>query len=298
MGTPIQGLLWVEKFRPESLDEMALNEDNRELFQQYIDRGEIPHLLLHGPAGCGKTTVSKILAEELDCQLLTLNASSERGIDTIRDKIRTFARGMTRSDWNLVFMDEADATTRDAQTAMRNLMETFSQQSRFILTANYPHKIIDPIRSRCVEIGMSEIPLKQRAKTLRKVLEAEGIQADPQTIISYAERYTDLRRLLTQAQKSYLSNGELRPATDTAITPKEIFEAIKAGNERRLKEIVKSPDFDPQAGLNDLFWYIPDDYKRSATFRAILDRALTDMSLTPDQRLHALGTFSKLITEV
>src|SRR3954468_14547678 len=144
----INDVLWTEKYRPTRLEDMAMEEENRRVLQSYIEGGVIPHLLFIGPAGSGKTTISRILVKSLDCSVLSLNASSERGIDTIREKVGSFVQAMLLGAWNVVFMDEADQLTSDAQGAMRNMMESYSERARFIFTGNYGHKIIGPIQSR------------------------------------------------------------------------------------------------------------------------------------------------------
>lgn len=293
----LEGLLWTEKYRPDELDDLALSQENEELFRGYLEAGEIPHLLLYGPAGCGKTTVSRILMDSLDCATLKKNASSERGIDLVRGEIGTFVRGRMGASWNIVFLDEADALTPDAQTAMRALMERNTEKARFILTANYPRRIIDPIRSRCAEVGMREIPLKRRAQFLAGVLQEEGVEAEPSVILSYGERYTDMRRLLTRAQKSLQSHGELRPAHKLGVTGEALFKAVRRGDYTQLKEWAKSADFDHRQALVDLFEAVPDDYEKAATFRMIAARAHTDLSRAQDPVVHILGTFSELIME-
>lgn len=292
-----ENVLWTEAYRPTSLEETALTEGNRRLLQSYIDEGEIDHLLLVGPAGCGKTTVAKILTDQLDCKVLQLNASSERGIDTIRDKVTNFVRGRMGGKWNIVFLDEADALTRDAQTSLRNTMEEHSGRGRFIMTANYPHKILDPIKSRCQVIGMSQTPLKERYQILLNVLNSEGVPVPDEAVAaSYAQRYKDLRRMLRAAQKSYLSHGELRPASDAVVSGEEIFEACKSKNWTYVREISQNAAFDHRAALTDLFWAIEDDFPRAASWRAEVAEAVHESQFTPDPVVHFLGTCASLMS--
>lgn len=289
--------LWVEKYRPTTLDEMALSDEQRTLFQKFIDDGEIPHLLLVGPPGTGKTTIAKILNDRIDAKVLTLNASNERGIDMIRQQVVNFARGRMQKNWNHVFMDEADALTPEAQNALRNTMETYASVCRFILTGNDLHKIIQAVRSRCVEVVLAQTEFKQRFDVLKRILDEEGVEADPQTILGYAERYSDLRQLIMRAQKSVLSNGgQLGPASQIEISGKDIFELIKDDDYSKIREAASVPGFDAQQALRALFNAVPDDFNQAARFRFTIAKALTDSVSAPDPVITFLGAASECIT--
>jgi replication factor C small subunit len=298
----IDNNLWTEKYRPETLDEVALSEENRKLLERYLNDGEIPHILMSGPAGCGKTTVAKIITSTLDCAELLLNASNERGIDTIRDKVGTFVKGRMGGRWNIVFLDEADALTRDAQTSMRNLMETYASRGRFIMTCNYPHKIIDPIKSRCQVIEMSKTPVKERFKVLSKILTAEGVNTDdPQVVLSYAKAFTDMRRMIMAAQKSVFANdGNLQPASDVKVTGDQLFKACKTQDYQYLVEVSQRTSFNHVNALEDLFWAIPDreEFSKAASWRAEVGRAIHESKWTPDPVTHFLGTCSELMNRL
>ncbi len=292
-------VLWTEKYRPNCLDDMVLSDDNRSLFQSFIDAEEIPHLLLLGPAGCGKTTVAKILIRNLDAQVLLLNASSERGIDTIRSKVATFAKARSMKTWNIVFLDEADATTSDAQTALRNIIETFSKRTRFILTGNYGHKIIDPLQSRCQVIKMGETPVKERYRLLKNVLEEEGRAVDdPALILSYADTYTDMRKMLFAAQRSILSKGTLVPAKSLDISGYDIYLACTKGKWNKVIEATRDPAFDCRSLLVDMFWTVPDDFSHAASWRFIIAKAVHESGFTPDAHVLFAGTCAELITDL
>lgn len=141
--------LWVEKYRPDTLEGYVGNEHILEKVKIYIENEDVPHLLLYGVAGTGKTTLAKIITNQIDCDLMYINASDENSVDAVRDKIRGFASSMGFRKWKVIILDESDYLTPNAQAALRNLMETFSATTRFILTCNYVEKIIDPIQSRC-----------------------------------------------------------------------------------------------------------------------------------------------------
>jgi hypothetical protein len=211
-SNPAPDLSWDSKYRPQTLADMALTEELRRLFEGYLEDGIFPHLLLHGPPGVGKTTVAQILIGSVACTARTLNASSDRGVDTIRGDLLLFIRVLPQpgKPWRVVFLDEADGLTSDAANALRNPMETYADCARFVLTANAVDKVSDAIRSRCVEIQMGEVPVEERARVLARVLERERIEVPRAQIRWFAARHRDLRRMLLAAQQSLQIHGELR----------------------------------------------------------------------------------------
>jgi len=221
-------LAWDQKYRPQTLADMALTEENRRLLEGYLEDGIFPHLLLHGPPGVGKTTAAEILIDSTACRRLNLNASSDRGLDTIRGQVLRFIRthGFGGEAWRVVFLDEADGLTPDAANALRNPMETYADCARFILTANAVDKVSDAIRSRCVEIHMEAVPVEERARVLARVLEFEAVEAADSQIRWFAARHPDLRRMLLAAQQSLQVHGELRIEVRSDATCQLLAEII------------------------------------------------------------------------
>lgn len=293
----IEQFLWTEKYRPTTLEAMGMSEENRGVVEASLAQGEVPHLLLHGPPGCGKTTLAFIVRDLLDCEALVMNASKERGIDVVRDKIGTFVRGRFGRRWNLVILDEADYMTKDAQTALRNMMETYSDTSRFILTANYPNKIIDALHSRCTVLRLDTMDVKDRARVLVTVLLKENVQADPEVIKGYAERYTDLRRMLSDAQKSVLSSGEertLAPCKTTSVEDgKNVLALAGAGDYAALRTLAKDPETDHAELLRSAFWAVEDSDPKAASLRVRLAQAYDASPMVPDPVVHFLGVMAE-----
>ena len=170
--------LWVEKHRPKTLDTYIGNEQLKSKVQVYLDSGDLPHLLLFGKAGTGKTTLAKLLVNNIDCDYLYINASDENNVETVRSKVKNFASTMGFKDYKVIILDECDYITPNAQAALRNLMETFSKHCRFILTCNFVERIIDPIQSRCQSFQVIPPNKNDVAKHLHNILTQEGVSYD------------------------------------------------------------------------------------------------------------------------
>ena len=207
-------LIWYEKYRPKKLDELALTEQTRELLDSYVASGEIPHLMLHGPAGSGKTTISMILIKLLASASLKLNASSDdRGIATVKTKVKQFAsaKTMLSGKQNIVLFDEADGLTPDSQMALKNTIETFHKNCRFIFTCNEIDKVIEPIKSRCVMLRFETPPTHAIVNHCRAILKKEKIKSKRKSIKTIVERYyPDIRSIINNLQSCSV-NGKLSP---------------------------------------------------------------------------------------
>ena len=197
--------LWTEKYRPNTLDGYVFqNNDQKQQVQKWIKDGMIPHLLFSGSAGIGKTTLAKILIKQLnvnDFDVLEINASRENGVDEVRDKITGFVSTMPFGEFKVVLLDEADYLSTNAQAAMRGVMETYSSSARFILTCNYPNKIIPALHSRCQGFHMDKIDQTEFTARVAQVLLEEGIEFDIDILDSYVKAtYPDLRKCLNNCQ--------------------------------------------------------------------------------------------------
>lgn len=212
----ISETLWVEKYRPESLDDVAGNDEITDRLEGYVGDPEMPNLLFAGPQGTGKTAMTTALAKEMygddwRGNVLELNASDERGIDIVRDEIKSFARTGTvgDADFKIVFLDEVDNTTKDAQSALRRIMEDYSENTRFVLSCNYPNKIIAPIQSRCAVFRVSRLTDDEIESILRNVADEEDVDYTDEAIEAVvAESGGDARKAINTLQSSAL-DGEI-----------------------------------------------------------------------------------------
>jgi replication factor C small subunit len=219
--------LWVEKYRPDTLEGYVGNEHILEKVKIYIENEDVPHLLLYGVAGTGKTTLAKIITNQIDCDVMYINASDENSVDAVRDKIRGFASSMGFRKWKVVILDESDYLTPNAQAALRNLMETFSKSTRFILTCNYVEKVIDPIQSRCQTFAITPPSKKEVAKRLHQILTEEGVSFQNEELaILVNSGYPDIRRVLNAAQRQVV-NGKLKIDTTSTVQANYTDNVIK-----------------------------------------------------------------------
>lgn len=260
--------LYVEKYRPLTIEDCVLPANIKKVFLSLRDKGEIINLLLSGGPGTGKTTVARALCTELGIDYIIINGSESRGIDMVRQQVGSFASTMsTNGKVKVVILDEADYITPEAQAALRNLIESFSSSCRFILTCNFKHKIIEPLHSRCsvvdFTISKSELPKLQAefAKRVLFVLGQEGITYNTESVLEVIKRhYPDNRRVLNELQRYANVGGSI----DTGIL--NIIDSSKVKN---LVDFMKKGDFkscrqwiadnpDPDVLFNELYENITD----------------------------------------
>ena len=196
-----------EKYRPITLDTYVGNEKLKASIARQLEQNDIQNYLFYGPAGTGKTTLAKLCVKNLDCDYLYINASDERGIETIRDKVSGFASVASFKPLKVVILDEADFLTIQAQASLRNIIETFSRTTRFILTCNYIERVIDPLQSRCQTIKVIPPTKKEVAVHLASICDKESISYDPNAIGKIVNKfYPDLRKMLNTIQSSNIKN--------------------------------------------------------------------------------------------
>jgi len=199
--------LLVEKYRSSNLDEYVGNENIKKTIAQYLDQNDIQNLIFYGTPGTGKTTLAKLIVKNLNCEYLYINASDERGIDTIREKVSTFAGAASFSPLKVVILDEADFLTIQAQASLRNVIETYSRSTRFIMTCNFVERIIDALQSRCQVLKIVPPSKAEVAAHIAGIMEKEGIsfeREDLKTIVN--QFYPDVRKCLNTIQLSTQDN--------------------------------------------------------------------------------------------
>ena len=255
--------LWVEKYRPTTLEEYVGNETIKNKIADYLKQGSIQNLLFHGVAGTGKTTLAKLITKNLNCDLLYINASDERGIDTIRDKIIPFASSMSFNDVKIVILDEADYITPQAQATLRNTIESCSKTTRFIFTCNYLERIISPLQSRCQTFEITPPSKGDVLDTLKNILANEGIEANESIAMKVIDtHYPDIRKIINTIQGSIvdgklkIDNNSLKNTQLGGLVVDALIRKAKLSEIRQILADSGSREFD------DLFKYI---YDKSST---------------------------------
>jgi len=259
--------LWVEKYRSQNLDTYVGNEGVKAFISKCITNNDIPHLLLYGKPGTGKTTLAKLITKNIKCDVMYINASDERGIDTIRDKIVDFASVNSFNPIKVVILDESDYITSQAQAALRNVMETYSAKTRFVLTANYAERIIDPLKSRCQTFHIEPPSKGDVAKHIAGLLDKEEVKYELSDVAALIKTYyPDIRKIINAAQQSVdenniLNPGALVPNVEGALTA--IIDALKSNDKNawaNIRQIIANAD------VNDFIPLYTGLYERATEY--------------------------------
>ena len=241
--------LWVEKYRPKTIEDCILPDATKKTFKDFLDKGEVPNLLLAGPAGCGKTTVAKALCNELGVDVYVINGSDEgRFLDTVRNNAKNFASTVSLSSTakhKVIIIDEADNTTNDVQLLLRAFTEEFSGNCRFVFTCNYKNKIIEPLHSRCAVVDFS-IKGKEKAQLaagfygrLQEILQAEGVKYDTKVLLELINKhFPDWRRVLNECQR-YSSGGEINAGILATFGDVKVNDLVKHLKDKNFPEVRK-----------------------------------------------------------
>jgi replication factor C small subunit len=294
--------LFTEKYRPDTLEGYIGNDDFKSSLQQWIDSNDIPHLLLTGGAGTGKTTAAKLIINNIDCDSLYINCSDENGIDTIRDKVKSFASAASFKPQKVVIMDEADFLTINAQAALRNIIETYSLNTRFVFTCNYIERIIDPIQSRTVVFELTPPSMQDVAFKCVEILDLEKITYTKADIVRIVKQtYPDIRKTLNLLQSS-LKNGELvesRTITNFKQTSDQVIELLKTKNIKNfttIRQLVMDSNIRDYNELYRVLFERADEFTDSAIATLIIADYQYKSIMAPDKEITFCACISKLLT--
>jgi len=296
--------LWVEKYRPSNLGTYIGNEHLKSKVSIYLESGDLPHLLLFGKAGTGKTTLAKLLVKNIECDYLYINASDENSVDTVRNKVRQFASTVGFKDLKIIILDECDYITPNAQAALRNLMETFSKHCRFILTCNYVERIIDPIQSRCQLFQIIPPSKVEVAQRLNQILEEEEINYELQDLkILIDSNYPDIRRTINSAQRNVV-NLQLKLDTNSIIQNDyklKLLEILKIQDKKNafknIRQLVADSQIRDFADLFRLLYDEVDSYGKGHVAECILVIAKYELSDSQvvDKEINAMAMIIELL---
>ena len=303
----IKNSLWVEKYRPSSLDNYIGNEHLRSKVKLYLESGDLPHLLLYGRAGTGKTTLAKLLVNNIECDYLYINASDENSVEVVRDKVKNFASTLGFQEMKVIILDECDYITPNAQAALRNLMETFSKHCRFILTCNYVERIIDPIQSRCQSFQIIPPDRKQVAVHLSNILTQEGVETNIDDIVTIVNGgFPDLRRVINAAQRQVVDD---KLVIDEGMSiqndyKNQVLEILKTQDKKNSFKNIRQTLADSKVtDFSDLFRLLfdtVDDWGRGHVAECILILAQYQQSdaVVVDKEINIMAMFVEIIGKV
>ena len=295
--------LWVEKYRPSNLDTYIGNEHLKDKVSVYLESGDLPHLLLYGKAGTGKTTLAKLLVKNIDCEYLYINASDERRVEVI-DKIRPFAGSLGFANMKIVILDEVDYITPTSQAALRNIMETYSNHCRFILTCNFVERIIDPIQSRCQAYNLTPPSKKEVAIHLGKILDNEKVGYKNEDIAFIINScYPDIRRVLNSAQRQSV-DGNLELDKTSIIQndyKMKVLDILKNQDKRNafknIRQLLLDSEVKDYSELFRLLYDEVDDWGKGHVAQCILTLAKYQQSdaIVVDKEINAMSMIIELL---
>jgi DNA polymerase III delta prime subunit len=298
--------LWVEKYRPSTMDTYIGNELLKSKVSIYIESGDLPHLLLYGRAGTGKTTLAKLLVKNIECDYLYINASDETGVDNIRTNVRQFASTLGFKDMKIIILDECDYISPNAQAALRNLMETFSRHCRFILTCNYVERIIDPIQSRCQSFQIVPPSKTEVAQRLNQILDEEEINFELEDLkILINSGYPDIRRIINSSQRQVVK-GELVVdkriiiQNDYKLKVLELLKQDKKSAFNGIRKVLVDSKVTDYAELFRLLYDEIDGYGKGHVAECILIIAKYELSdaQVVDKEINAMAMIVEILQEI
>ena len=305
--------IWVEKYRPKTIDECILPEGIKKTFREFLNEGSIPNLLLSGPPGIGKTTVAKALCHPLGADYYVINGSDEgRFLDTVRNQAKNFASTVSLMDGSshkVIIIDEADNTTHDVQLLLRANIESFYKNCRFIFTCNFKNRIIEPLHSRCavIEFGVKgkdkSTIAAQFFKRLVSILELEGVQADKKVLAELINKhFPDWRRVLNECQRHSVG-GKIDSSILASFSEVNIHDLIKNLKEKKFPEVrkwcVNNLDNDPSVLLRRVYDALFDTLEGASIAAAVLIIAKYQyqIAFVADQEINLLACMTEIMVE-
>jgi DNA polymerase III delta prime subunit len=304
----VNNSLWVEKYRPNKLKDYVGNEHLKSKVEGYLESGDVPHLLLYGKAGTGKTTLAKLIVNSIDCDHMIINASDENNVETVRNKVKNFASSMGFKPFKIVILDEFDYMSQNAQAILRNLMETFSAHCRFILTCNYVEKVIEPIQSRCQTFQIIPPTKKDVAIQISNILKAEEIEFDIKDLVPIIDAaYPDIRKVINTCQLNS-NKGKLKVDVQNLLENDykiKVLDILKSGDNKRNKYMTlrqtlidsKVVDF---TDLYTLLYDKVDEYAGENTSNVILliSDGVYKSALAIDKEIVAAATLIQILNAI
>ena len=305
--------LWVEKYRPKTIKECILPTNIKKTFKDFLDKGEVPNLLLAGPAGCGKTTVAKALCNELGVDVYVINGSDEgRFLDTVRNTAKNFASTVSlqaTGRHKVIIIDEADNTTNDVQLLLRAFTEEFSGNCRFIFTCNFKNKIIEPLHSRCacIDFSTNSKSKPQLAaeffKRIQEILAAESVEYDQKVLVELINKhFPDWRRVLNECQR-YSAGGKIDSGILATFSDVKVNDLVKKLKEKDFPEVrkwvVNNLDNDTSVLLRRIYDACYDSMVPSSIPPAVLTLAKYQyqMAFVADQEINMLACLTEIMVE-
>jgi replication factor C small subunit len=294
--------LLVEKYRSKTLNEYVGNENVKLTISKYLEQNDIQNLIFYGPAGTGKTTLAKLIVNNLNCDHLYINASDERGIETIRDKVSGFASVASFKPLKVVILDEADFLTIQAQASLRSVIETFSRSTRFILTCNFVERIIDPLQSRCQVLKIIPPSIKNVARHIAGILDQENITWDNQSLGTIVKQfYPDIRKILGTAQLSTIDN---KLVLDKSILVsnnyiEQVINELKTGkNWKTIRQIIADSNINDYDELFKALYYNSSVYARGqeGMITIIIEEYQYHANFRIDKEINIMACIAKIIS--